>query len=121
MYFYSLKIVNFSNYSLVNVICFGGIGPAVYNIHLRKWMRHKCRIKSYIEVPAQCGICLDYINVCCVALGSAILLLQGLSTSSQSLSLAVLLAFLAGCFLGYGLSEMNILCSFKLIRAKLRL
>jgi len=91
-------------------------------------MAYKCKIPNFVDVPTQGGLGLDNLNFAVMLVG-IITLAEMFGTKTTTIGLAttftydnmvaIIFAFLAGLCLGYGLSEVRILCSFKMVRTKL--
>ena len=86
-------------YSLTVFIVFGGMVPAIMNLRMRSWMSYECKAPNFIKVPTSCGITVDLLIVCSVALGIALVINVFWSKNSQNV-IAFVLALLSGLFLG---------------------
>lgn len=103
---------------------FGSIVPCIYNLHLRMWIRYKCKINSFVEVPTQAELCIDWFNIAFSIVGAAIIAFLGFYHNSNTFhigTVATILNVAGSILIGIGLGEVKILCSFKMIRSKMNL
>ena len=99
-------------------ISLGAVTPIVMGLHLRNWMAYKCPIKSFIDVPSHGGLALDYNNAAFFLIG-LVIMTENFGANQQANYADILLPILGGVFLGYSLSKIRIICSFKTVRSKL--
>jgi hypothetical protein len=104
--------------ALTLTISLGAVTPIVMSLHLRNWMAYKCPIKSFIDVPSPGGLALDYNNAAFFLIG-LVILTENFGANQATDYISILFPILGGIFLGYSLSKIRILCSFKKVRSKL--
>lgn len=99
LYIKSILMIDTHLYSLTVFIVFGGMVPAIMNLRMRSWMSYE-RAPNFFKVPTSCGITVDILIVCFVALGIALIINVFWSKNTQNV-IAFVLALLSGLFLGF--------------------
>ena len=107
--FHSLSWIDTRQYSLVMMICCGGMVPAVFNIKTQMWMKNECKIPNYIDVPSNNQIIANFVNIILVIIGFMIIIYSfGKDLDKPDVTgegypnfLAICTSCLSGLLLGY--------------------
>ena len=118
MLFNAIKMMDSQYFSFMVFISFGGLAPVVMNLRVRMWMSSLILLRNYIDMPSKCGLVIDFLNLIIVIFGVALAITICPRDYDNIVSIA--LSALSGIFMGLGLAEIKILCSFKTIRDKMK-
>lgn len=115
---FALQLASFEFFFIITLVGIGSAAPSAYNVSMHMWQEMFTNVYHKLGGQSSAQKWMDRFNFASSILGSLILFLLAAIRNEKFMNenaVAILLSLVGGCFLGYGLAQFKIICTYKML------